>query len=260
MATSFDPRAPGAIALLVLLAFRIGGVLLVAPVFSARNVPPMLRAALLVLLTLLLAPVAAADAGVPEITVEALFAETLAGFAIGFGAAVVIGAMELAADVLSIQTGLSAASAMDPVSGSGSTALGQLMNLFGITLFLAVGGHLLMLEALSASVHALPVGSAMTLETGLRGMVSLGAELFALGVRFAAPVLAAIMIANLAMGILGKAAPQFNVLIVAFPVQTGLGLLTLGLAIPVMATFFTTWASWYGAVVERLVEALGGGR
>lgn len=260
MATTFDPTAPGAVALLVLLAFRIGGVLLVAPVFSARTVPPMLRAALLVLVTVLLAPVAATEAGAPQITAEALFAETLAGFAMGFGAAVVIGAMELAADVLSIQTGLSAASAMDPLSGSGSTALGQAMSLFGLSLFLAVGGHLVMLEALAASVHALPVGSAMSLGTGLRAMASLGAELFTLGVRFAAPVVAAILIANLAMGILGKAAPQFNVLVVAFPVQTGLGLLTIGLAIPVLATFFTTWTSWYGAVVERLVDALAGGR
>ena len=139
-----DPFAPGYAATLVLLACRVAGMVLVAPVFSAKTVPVRVRTGALVLLTMLLAPSAHAALGgqVPEITPATFLTESVIGFAIGFGAAVLVGAAETAGDLMSTSIGLSGASLLDPMSGASSTALAQFGQLFAVTVLLAVNGHL----------------------------------------------------------------------------------------------------------------------
>lgn len=259
--TGFDLFAPGGLALLVLLGLRVGGVLLIAPVFAARPVPVRVRAVLLVVLTLVLVPAAAAAAdpagGPARVTAESFFAESLIGFAIGLGAAVLIGAAEVAGDYMAMQMGLSSSSVLDPINQSPVPTLGQFANLFALTLFLALGGHLLLLEALAASVTVVPIGAGLDFEPGLGAMVALGGALFALGLRFAAPVIVAVMVGNLALGILSKAAPQFNVLIVAFPIQIGIGLFALAAALPLLAVFLSTWPSLFEGMTTTLFDAFG---
>src|SRR5690606_3825771 len=106
-----------------------------------------------------------------------------------------------------------------------------------------------------ASLEVLPVGGAAAGAEGLRAMVSLGSELFALGLRFAAPVAAALLVSNVAVGILARTIPQLNALMVAFPVQIGVGLFTLGMALPFIAAPFTSWPITYEELVPRMLEA-----
>ncbi len=260
-AAGFDLFAPGAPAVLVLLAARLGGLVMIAPVFSARTVPMMVRTALLVVLALVLVPVAATAPGtVPRVTPEAMIAETLVGFAIGFGAAVVVGAAEVAGDLMTAQIGLSGAAVLDPLSQQSVPVLGHFMQLFAVSLLLAFDAHLLMIDSVAASLRYIPVGSPVDAQAGLGAMVSLGGTLFGLGVRFAAPVLAAVLIANAALAILSRAAPSLNVLSVAFPVQIGIGLFALAASIPLIATWFTGWASAYDATLTHLLGALSGRR
>jgi flagellar biosynthesis protein FliR len=148
-----DLFAPGSAATAVLVGARVGGVLLIAPVFSSRTVPMMLRTGLLVLLVLLIHPVALAAPGAePVLTAATLAAETLIGFAIGLGAALFVGAAEAAGDLLAVQMGLSGAASLDPLTMHSVPVLGQFCSLFAVTLMLAVEGHLLMIDSLAASL------------------------------------------------------------------------------------------------------------
>lgn len=254
-----DILSPGAAAAAVLVGARVGGLLLVAPMFASRAVPMRLRSALLVLLTLLLHPAAFAAGGMAvELSVAGVLRETLIGFAIGFGAAVFVGAAELAGEFLSIQIGLSGAAVLDPTSGHSLPVLGQLVQLFTLVLLLALDAHLLMLDALAESFGYLPLGRPVELQAGLATLVGHGAVLFSLGLRFAAPVIAAVLIANAALAVLTRAAPQLNVLGIAFPVQIGVGLLALGASIPLMAALFGTWEADYDAVLTRILSSLRG--
>lgn len=257
MPAPFDPTAPGALALVALLGARVGGLLLVAPALSDRPVPVMVRAGVLVLLTLLLVPAgaAAADAGVPRVTAASLVSETLIGMALGLGAAVFVGAAEVAGDLISVQMGLSAATVLDPVTHQSSSALAGFNRLFAVALLFSVGGHLAMIGALAASVEVLPVGGPVAGAAGVRALVALGGELFGLGLRFAAPVAAALLVSNVALGVLSRTMPQLNVLMVAFPVQIGLGLFTLGVALPYIAAPFVSWPASYEAVASRVLES-----
>ena len=158
-----DLFAPGYAATLVLLACRIAGMVLVAPVYSAKTVPVRVRTGALVLLTVLLAPSAHAALGgaVPEITPATFLTESVIGFAIGFGAAVLIGAAETAGDLMSTSIGLSGAALFDPLNGANSNVLAQLCQMFAVTVMLAVDGHLVMLDAVGESARAIPVGASV---------------------------------------------------------------------------------------------------
>lgn len=255
-----DLFAPGVPQALVLLAVRLTGLLLVAPVFSAKAVPVRVRTGLLLVLTLLLAPVAVSALGVQAgrvaVTPESFAAELVVGFALGFGAAVLVGAVETAGDLMATTIGLSGASLLDPLGGGSSPVLAQFAQLFAVTVLLALDGHLVMLDAVAESVRALPVGGAVDLPAGLAALAASGASLFLLGLRFAAPVIAASMIGNTALAVLTRVAPSINVLTVAFPLQAALGLTAVVAALAMTATWLVGWSGHYGDVLARIFAAL----
>lgn len=258
---SFDLFAPGTATALVLLGARVGGLLLVAPVFASKTVPVRVRTGLLLLLVALMAPVGLAHMdGAAAIAPAVVLAETLVGFAFGLGAAVIVGAAEAAGEWMGIQIGLSGAAILDPMSGAQSTALGQFASMFTLTLLLAADAHLVMLGAVGDSLRLLPLGRAMHAAEGMLAMVGTGSTLFGLGLRFAAPVIATVLVANVALAILGRAAPQLNVISVAFPVQIGIGLVALGLAIPFIAHALGGWRGQYEGMLTDVLGAFAHGR
>ena len=257
-----DLLAPGTATAMTLLALRLGGMLLVAPFFSARNVPMKVRTGLLLLFTLLLAPAAVAAArqagalGALAVTPASFVTETLVGLAIGLGAALLVGAVETAGDLMTTTIGLSGATLLDPVGGQMSTVLTNFTHLFALTVLLAVDGHLVMLDAVGESVRAVPLGAAVDVGAGLRAMVDAGGTLFVLGLRFAAPVLAATMIGNVALAVLTRVAPSINVLSVAFPIQITIGLVALVATLAFVATWMTGWGTQLDAAVGRTLQSL----
>jgi flagellar biosynthesis protein FliR len=253
---AFDLFAPGFAQTLVLLALRVGGVVLVAPMFSAKTVPMNVRTGLLLVLVLVMAPAAYAAAGPgAQITPQTFLTESLVGFAIGLGAALLVGAAEVAGDMMGTAMGLSGATLMDPTNGGASSLLANVAQMFALTVLLAVDGHLVMLDALAASVREVPVGGALDVERGLAAMLAGGGSLFLLGLRFAAPVIATSLIGNVALAVLTRAAPQLNVLSLAFPIQIALGLVALVASLTLLATHVTTWPLAFESEITRVFGA-----
>lgn len=249
-----DLYAPTTAPVLVLLGFRLAGLILVAPVYSSRSVPAMVKAGLVVALTATLFPVAAASAEANvQITPATALTETLIGFGIGFGVAVIIAAAEAMGDLLAVQIGISGAAALDPLTNNSVPVLGTFASLFAVTLLLAVDGHLVMLQAVADSLELLPIGRPLDLQAGIATMVSWGTTLFVLGTRFAAPVIVTVLLANVAIAVLGRAAPSLNVLAVAFPIQIGLGLLALTASLPLVGAFFNGWTTMYDGMLGQLL-------
>ncbi|RMH19025.1 MAG: flagellar biosynthetic protein FliR [Gemmatimonadetes bacterium] len=249
-----DVFAPGTLNAAALLLMRLTGLLLMAPVFSDRSVPGRVRAALLVLLTVCLLPVAVAADPAPDLTAAAFVTEGVVGLTLGLGAAVFIAAAQSAGDWLAVQMGLSGANVLDPHSQTQLPVVGQFMGLFVTALIVATGGHLLMLDALASSLSALPPGAPIDVQAGAFAVVGTAGRIFALGLRFAAPVVAAMMVGNAVLGVMARTVPQVNVLMVAFPVQIGIGLFTLALALPLVAAFFAGFGAEYTGVVSQTLE------
>ena len=242
-----------------LLSTRLSGLLLVAPVFSSRAVPMRVRAGVLVLLTTLLLPSAVAaveglQPGSARVTPASLGAEAILGIALGLGAAVFVAGAESAGDMLAVQMGLSGANVLNPVSGTQMPILGQFLGLMVMALLLASGGHLAILEVLTASLRVFPPGGPLDLEGGITASVGALASQFVLGLRFAAPVIAAMMIGNAVLGVTAKTVPQLNVLMMAFPLQIGIGLLTLALSLSLIAAYFGDWPEHYAQLMSEILE------
>jgi flagellar biosynthetic protein FliR len=248
-----DLFAPGAGDALVLTGTRVTGLMLVAPSLSSTIVPARVRAGLVVMLTVLLTPAALAAQRLPQLSAAAFAGELLIGFTLGFGASILVGAAEMAGDAMAVQTGLSGIAILDPTAAEPIPVLGSFLRLYTITLLLTLNLHGVMIGTLADSLRAVPLGTAAGLAGGIHELLGLGGTMFALGVRFAAPVIAVILIVNVSLAVMGRAAPQLNVLTVAFPLQIAAGLFALAAAIPAIAVFFGGWDSVYHGMVSRAV-------
>ncbi len=241
-----------------LLLLRLTGLLWIAPMFSSRSIPMSIRTAVLVVMTILLWPVAVAMPGAASahVTASTMTTELLVGLTLGLGAAVFIGAAEATGDMLAVQMGLSGANVVDPMSETQLPVLGQFLGLFVTVLILSSDGHVMILSALRGSLEVVAPGGSVDPSGGAFAVIRLGSTLLLLGLRFAAPVIAAMMIGNVTLGILARTVPQLNVLMAAFPIQIALGLFTLAVSLPLIASGFGAWPDQYGTLVERILRSL----
>jgi flagellar biosynthetic protein FliR len=123
-----------------------------------------------------------------------------------------------------------------------------------LVLYLVAGGHLMMLTGLAESLRLLPPGAPVALGTGA-GQAALFCEaLFGSAVRAAAPVMVALLLSNLALAILSRAVPQLNAMMVSLPLTIGVGLVTIGLSLPVLASAIGGWMHALPASVAQLLR------
>ncbi len=237
----------------VLVSARMAGLFLVAPVWSMAGIPRSVRAASVVLLSLVLLPVVPRVGPLPDdmvATAAVLAAETALGIAIGVTGSLIIHGVVIAGEVTSLQMGLSLGQALGALPEGATVGVGQLQGYFAMFIYLAGNGHLTLFQGLAASFAAIPPGHALTGLPGGRVIVDMTAAVFGAGVRAAAPVLVALLLANLALAILGKAVPQFNLMMVSFPITIAIGLMMLGASLPYLAAYL-------GGTVDALPAAIG---
>lgn len=252
-----DFFAPGVATATVLTALRVGGLLLVAPAWSAKSVPMRLRTAMLVVFAVLLLPAAleSADRAHLAITPATFLGETAVGFMLGFAAALVIAGAEFAGELATNTIGLSGAAIFDPINNTQGAMLGSFMQLMTITLLLIAGGHVLMIQAIAKSFTVLPLGAPLALDRGFLPLVKAGAQIFASGLQFAAPVIAAVLLTNIALAVLGRAAPQLQIMSLAFPLQIGIGLVTFAGSLGLIVQALGGWTTQFSGTVDSFVRA-----
>lgn len=252
-----DFFAPGVAAALVLTALRVGGLLLIAPAWSARSVPMRLRTAMLVVLAVLLLPAAQANSDLTtlRITPATFLAESAIGFAIGMAAALLIAAAEFAGELITVTIGLSGAAIFDPINNTQGAVLQQFMQLLALVIMLIGGGHIMMLQAVAHSFVAMPLGAPIDLGAGVHAVVSAAGALFSTGVQFAAPVIATVLLMNMALAVLGRAAPQLSVMTVAFPLQICIGLLTFAGSLALVVHALSDWTPGFSSTLEAFTRA-----
>ncbi len=244
------------IASTILLAARLAGLLLIAPVFAARAVPTQVRMAMLIAFVVTLHPWAAAASTGAPVNVVTVLSETVIGLIVGIGAAIFIGAAETAGEWTAVQMGLAGATTVNPLSTESSPVMGNFMAMTAMALLLSVDGHLVMIDAVLATTELIPLGGEWTTAGARISVTVLGANLFLTGLRFAAPVIAVLLIVNVGLGILARTTPQLNLLMVAFPVQIGLGLVALILGLPLLTGVFGSWPILFEDLLSRTMAGL----
>jgi flagellar biosynthesis protein FliR len=212
------------------------------PVLGQRSVPVRVRVGLAMLI------VVAAQASLPEMPAVALdsplaFAlvaqNVLIGVTLGFAVRIVFAAVEFAGELIGLQMGLNYAGFFDPASGAQGTATARF---FGATvgfLFIAINAHLLVVAAVVQSFHAFPVGGEPFAFLRALQPQAWGAEVFAIGLWIALPLVGMLLFVNLVLGIISRVASQMNIFAIGFPVTLGVGLLGMLLTLPMMQAPFT---------------------
>lgn len=217
---------------------RILALLSAAPVFSATQVPIQVRVGLALLISVAIAPALPPMPAVHFLSGEGfilLIQQILIGTALGFAVTVIFSAIQFAGSVISLQMGLGFSSFFDPTTGVQVPTLSNFLNLLVLLLFMAMDGQLLVLATLMRSFTLLPVTATLSLNpSAWHFLVEEGAIIFSLGLAISAPVLGTLVLVNIALGVLGKLAPQLNIFVIGFPILLGLGILALDVFMPAM--------------------------
>ena len=217
---------------------RILALIAAAPITGNPQFPVRAKVGLAMLITILVAPLLPAGAPVDPGAwsgIALLVRETLVGLAMGFALRIVFTAVEMAGNVIGIQMGLSMAEIYDPMSGSNAVVVGQFLGLLAALVFLALDGHLMMIGGLVESMRAIPPGDLGAAAVDWRLLALWGGKIMEAAVLLALPVIAALTITNLALGVLSRAASQLNLFAVGFPITLAIGFATLLLALPHLA-------------------------
>lgn len=204
----------------------------VAPLFSNAAVPVRVRIIFLTACTVLVAPVIPPPPAVDLLSADGIitaFNEAVIGLTAGFIINMTFSVIVMAAEQISFGMGLGFATMTDPTNGIAVPVLSQFLLFIGTLIFLSIDGHLLLIEILAQSFHSLPVGqSAMTVEAFNR-IVGWGSDMFAGALMLSLPGITVLLLLNLIMGIMTRAAPQLNIFSVGFSVTLMLGFVAVWL-------------------------------
>ena len=222
---------------------RIGACFMVAPVFSASFVPARFRIVLAAAMTLVVAPLLPplpqispfSGAGI-AITVQ----QIVIGVAIGFVLQIVFDSLAMGGQLLANTMGLSFAFNVDPLRGASTPVLGQFYTLIATLTFLALNGHIAIIEALVDGFQTMPIGAGSIGAEGFMQIALWGNQLFRGAMMVALPGLTALLIVNLAFGVVSRAAPSLNLFAIGFPVTLIGGLLIVLAGLPAVQSGFTT--------------------
>ncbi|MGD9793751.1 MAG: flagellar biosynthetic protein FliR [Acidimicrobiia bacterium] len=219
----------------LLALVRTSAWLVVTPPFNSNAIPQRVKFGLSASLALVLAPTVTLDPTLFQFWpfATAVAYQAFVGLVLGFAVYLIFAVVQIAGELVDLQSGFSAASLYDPFTNAAATPIGRLYQLMAVTLLFAINGHLLLVRGFVNSYQAAPL-SGVTLEAVASLFTTELGRFLMSAVEIAAPLVAALFLAELAMGLLNRAAPQMNVLTIGFIVKILLALLLVGVALPLL--------------------------
>jgi flagellar biosynthetic protein FliR len=236
-----------------LVLTRISAFFVVIPVFGWKSIPVRIKVAVTVLISiffLMITPLSVDATKVSTLEVILLMAnEATYGLALGLIATVVFSAVKFSGRIIERQMGMAMAQILDPLTGERTQPLGNLLEMIFIMLFLAANGHHSFLLIISRSYETFPVGSTPTLSILAGGVTKASSTMLLLGLRLAAPILAAFLLLMVVLAVLARIVPEMNILFISFPLRVGLGLLMAAIFLPFINGFVAEFADWMGKLL-----------
>ncbi len=228
-----------------------------APFFSHRLIPIRIKIVLTVALTVTMAPLVMSVPAVEPLSLAGLFIsanQILIGIAMGFMLTLGFSVIIMAGENVAFKMGLGFATMADPQNGQSVPILSQFLLIVCTLLFLAIGGHLLLLELLGQSFKTLPIGVIGLSRESMWTMVTWGTQMFAGAIILSLPVIVILTLVNLALGVMTRAAPTLNIFSVGFPISLFLGLVVvLYVLLPVLGPHMESiWLDVFNVVREIL--------
>lgn len=222
------------------------------PIFSQRAVPMRVRVGLAMFIAIAAQPSLPVMPLTPLDSMPTLFLllvqQLLIGLSMGFAVRVVFTSLEFAGELIGLQMGLNYAGFFDPSTGGQGTATARFFGSMVSFLFVAINGHLLLIQALVQSFQIFPVGDEPFHFLRVAQPQVWGAEIFRMGLWIALPLITMLMFVNMVLGVISRVAPQISVFSVGFPLTVSIGLIGMVATLPLMQTPFMV-------ALERMLAA-----
>lgn len=236
---------------------RVLALLSTAPLFSEKQIGKRVKIGLGGLIVFLIGPTLPTS-NIPLFSATGLWLgiqQILIGVAIGLTMQFAFAAVLLAGEVIGMQMGLSFATFFDPFGGPNTPILARLLNLLAMLLFLSFDGHLWLISLLADSFHTLPIQAQPLNGNGFLALAQSGSLIFINGMMLALPLICLLLTLNLALGLLNRVTPQLSVFVIGFPVTMTIGILTIGMLMPMLAPFCE---HLLGEFFDRLAAVIAG--
>lgn len=230
----------------ILVLARVTPLFVIAPLFSSQIIPPHVRGIIAVGISVGLTPVALHGQQIPSdpMTLAALAVEgLLVGLGFAFTLAVLMAALESAGGIIDVLSGFSYGSLINPMNGEETAVITRFYSLVGTLIFLVIGGDAWTLRGLARTFQLVPVSSGPQLKSLVGGAEQVFSTVFAAALEVAAPVLVALLITDVAFGVVSRVVPQLNVFAVGFPTKVAVALLVVGASLPFTANWISNQLS-----------------
>jgi len=226
---------------LLLVFVRVAGIIMTAPILGSTNTPQLMKVGFVAALTMLIYP----TLNIPTVEyprtltglVFALGGELLIGVLLAYVARLVFTGIEVAGTLIGYQMGFAIVNVLDPTTSSNVSITSRMYSIFSMLFFLIMNGHHYFISALAGSFAVIPPLGMHYSGNIVEFLVNLFGNIFVVGIKLSAPIMAALFFSNVALGLVARTVPQMNVFIVGFPLQIGLGLLMIGLTIPLFSFY-----------------------
>jgi flagellar biosynthetic protein FliR len=224
----------------ILVLARVTPLFFIAPLFSSALIPPRVRGIIAVAIAIGLTPIAMHGQQVPNEAL-ALAALVIDGLLVGLGFAFALGVLmagiESAGSMIDVISGFSYGALINPMNNQQSAVMARFYSLVGTIIFLVIGGDAWTLKGLARTFQLVPLTRAPRLTSLVGGVEHVFSGVFAAALELAAPVLVALLITDVAFGIVSRVVPQLNVFAVGFPTKVAVALLVVGASLPFAANW-----------------------
>lgn len=245
----------------LLLMGRLSGLFLSAPILSSRMMPGRIKILIIVALAAMMAyfvPITyAQEITAPAYFIAALAVEILIGYTIGFVAYMVFGAIQLAGQIMDMQMGFGIVNVVDPQSGTQIPLMGNLTQTVALLLYLAIDGHHYLFQALIQSYKVIPVLGLSLNGNVIDLIIQVSVYMFVIAVKISAPIVIAILAADIAMGFVARTVPQMNVFIVGLPLKILVGLGSLFMMMPIYIWVFNMLFAHFFEYLDQIIKSMG---
>jgi flagellar biosynthetic protein FliR len=209
---------------------RIAGFFMVMPLFGTRLVTQRIRLYLAIATTVVITPILPPMPVIESLNVQTMIIigqQLFIGIALGFALEILMNIFIMSGQLVAMQTGLGMAMMVDPSNGVNVAVVAQWFLIFVNLLFITLNGHLVAIEVMADSFFSIPVGEGMLSGNTLMEIAKLAQWMFSAAIVLALPAVSAMLVVNIAFGVMARLAPQLNIFAVGFPVTMMLGLIVL---------------------------------
>ena len=235
----------------VLVAVRLSGLMVFAPVFSSAAIAPRIKAGFVVAMTMLLAPVVGLVPGAgAELGIKSITGELAVGLVFGLCLMMLTESLLLAGSLIGMSFSFSLVNLLDPNTHVETPVLGQMLGWFGILIIIALGLDRLLLAAVVRSFCTVPLGQAVLQAQTGAALVRMAGGIFLAGLQLSAPVMAAALVVEMAVSMVSRLAPMLPVQVIGVPIKT----LT---SYVVLAASLGVWPGWIATHFNALLDAAG---